>query len=253
MSAELCSSCHEPLLIEVEPDSDVEESKAAAQIQSVPDDVELSCGCHYHWECFLESYTITQCPNCVKNVSSLSPRGSQQVLVTLRNEGGVQERYDILPAATEEAYLRTYPEERKGHAYLEFCREGDIDAIIHMIKDSDEDEDKDEDEDDGEIADILRYRGTFEGIEGSGLHVAIRYNQQEVAWLLLALGSQLDWAKFPSLVLQAMQSLGLRKEDRNGEPDIRTLVDSDGRTPAALAQELGGLWTEWLNEGRLVP
>jgi len=49
MADEICSSCQEPLLIEVEPDSDVEDSKAVAQVQSVPDDVELSCGCHYHW------------------------------------------------------------------------------------------------------------------------------------------------------------------------------------------------------------
>lgn len=198
----------------------------------------------------MEAYSITQCPNCSKDISSLSTDRSQQVLVTLRNEGGVQEAYDILPAATEEAYLRAYPEERKGHAYLEFCREGDIDAIIHMIKDSEVDDDEDGEE---ETADILRYRGTFEGIEGSGLHVVVRYNQQEVAWLLLALGSQLDWDKFPSNVLQAMQSLGLRKEDRSGDPDIRTLVDSDGRTPADLAKQLGGIWQEWLKDGRLLP
>lgn len=201
-------------------------------------------------ECFLEAYTITQCPNCSKDISSLSPSGSQQVLVTLRNEGGVQEGYDILPAATEEAYLRAYPEERKGHAFLEFCREGDIDAVINMVKDTDEEE---EDAEEDRSSDILRYRGTFEGIEGSGLHVAIRYQQQEVAWLLLALASQLDWNKFPSIVLQAMQGVGLRKEDRNGEPDIRTLEDSEGRTPAALAQELGGIWTEWMTEGRFIP
>lgn len=155
-----------------------------------------------------------------------------------------------MPAATEEAYLRAYPEERRGHAYLEFCREGDLDAIIHMIKDSDEEDEEDQEEG---MGDILRYRGTFEGIEGSGLHVAIRYNQQEVAWLLLALGSQLEWENFPSVVLQAMQSLELRKEDRNGQPDIRTLVDSEGRTPADLAQQLGGVWVEWLREGRLMP
>ncbi|EXJ89589.1 hypothetical protein A1O3_02656 [Capronia epimyces CBS 606.96] len=251
MATEICSSCHEPLLIDFEPDSDIEDSKAVAQLQSVPDDVELSCGCHYHWECFLDAYTITQCPNCSKEISSLSPSQTQQVLVTLRNEGGVQEGYDILPAATEEAYLRAYPEERKGHAFLEFCREGDIDAIIHMIKDDDEDQEEDEQED--EHTDLLRYRGTFEGIEGSGLHVAIRYQQQEVAWLLLALGSQLEWDKFPAAVLEAMPGMGLRKEERNGEPDIRTLEDSEGRTPAALALELGGVWGEWLREGRLSP
>lgn len=200
-------------------------------------------------ECFLEAYTITQCPNCDKQISSLSSAGSQQVLVTLRNEGGIQEGYDILPAATEEAYLRAYPEERRSHAFLEFCREGDIDAIIHMIKDVDEEEEEEE----GGNGDILRYQGTFEGIEGSGLHVAIRYEREEVAWLLLALASQLDWDKFPAAVLQAMQGLGLQKEERNGEPDIRSLKDTEGRTPAALAQELGGIWTGWLSKGRLTP
>ena len=203
-------------------------------------------------ECFLEAYTITECPNCAKAISSLSSSGTQQVLVNLRNEGGRQENYDILPAATEEAYLQAYPEERKGHAYLEFCREGDIDAIIHLIKDSRDDSDNGED-DEEEIVDILRYRGTFEGIDGSGLHVAIRHNQQEVAWLLLALGSQLDWSKFSNVVLQAMQGLGLHKVDRNGEPDIRSLVDSEGRTAAALARQLGGVWEEWLRDDRLDP
>jgi ferredoxin len=49
MAELLCATCQEPLVLEVEPDSDFEESKAPAQVESVPDDVELSCGCHYHW------------------------------------------------------------------------------------------------------------------------------------------------------------------------------------------------------------
>jgi hypothetical protein len=180
----------------------------------------------------------------------LAAGGLQQVLVTLRNEGGAQENYDILPAATEEAYLRAYPEERKGHAYLEFCREGDLDALVHLIKDPAEDEGAEPEDD---TVDVLRYCGTFEGIEGSGLHVAIRYSQQEVAWLLLALGSRHDWAKFPPVVINAMHDLGLSKEDRIADPDIRTLKDNEGRSPADLAQQLGGVWTQWLADGRLHP
>jgi ferredoxin len=49
MADKECSSCHEPLLLEIEPDSDNEDSKAPAQVESIPDDVELSCGCHFHW------------------------------------------------------------------------------------------------------------------------------------------------------------------------------------------------------------
>ena len=200
-------------------------------------------------ECFLEAYTVTECPNCSKDISSLSPSGQQQVLCTVRNEGGVQEDFDILPSATEEAYLRTYPEERIAHAFLEFCREGDVDAIAHLVKDAE----LNDAEEEGDKVDILRYQGTFEGIKGSGLHVAIRHNQQEVAWLMLALGSTLDWGQFPPEVLQGMKQLNLRKEDRSAGTDVRSLLDNDGRTAAAVALEMGGVWSEWCNSGRLLP
>lgn len=272
MADQICASCHDTLWLEVEPDSDVEDSnsKTPAKTEAVPDDVELSCGCHYHWyvpslsctprgwkliqlprECFLEAYTITQCPNCTKDISSLSSTGQQQVLCIVRNEGGVQENYDILPSAIEESYLRAYPEERRGHAYLEFCREGDIDAIIHMIKDADHDDEDDDEREEQPDMDFLTYRGTFEGIEGSGLHVAIRYGREDVAWLLLALASTLDWAQFPPPVLHAMTSLGLSKEDRVAGIELRNIDDSDGQSPKALAEKLGGPWKAWVDSGRL--
>jgi hypothetical protein len=163
----------------------------------------------------------------------------------------VQEHYDILPSATEESYLRAYPEERRGHAYLEFCREGDIDAVIHMIKDTDDDEDEDEEHDGQPDTDILTYSGTFEGIEGTGLHVAIRYGREDVAWLLLALASSLDWSQFPPPVLQAMTSLGLSKDDRVAGVEIRSIADSGGQSPKALAEQLGGPWKQWVESGRL--
>lgn len=234
----------------VESDSEEEESKHTATPESVPDDIELSCGCHFHWECFLDAYTITQCPHCSKDISSLNNHGQQQVLCTVRNEGGEQPNFDILPTATEEAYLRAYPEERRGHAFLEFCREGDIDAMLHLIKD---DSEVDADADEQDHQDILRYQGTFEGIEGSALHVAIRYQREEVAWLLLAMASNLDWSQFPAPVLQAMESLGLSKDDRKASPDVRTLKDDKGRTPLALAQEIGGQWSGWIADGRFQP
>ena len=165
----------------------------------------------------------------------------------MRNEGGVQENFDILPSATEEAYLRAYPEERIGHAFLEFCREGDIDAIVHLIKDAE----LNDAEEESEKIDVLRYQGAFEGVEGSGLHVAIRYNQEEVAWLMLVLGSSLDWAQFPPQVLQGMNELNLSKEDRKSGIDVRSLRDSKGQTAAALAQDIGGLWSSWCDSGRL--
>lgn len=247
MATDTCAGCGDPLFLDIESDSEEEGSNGKAQDQheSVPDDVELSCGCHFHWECFLDAYTITECPSCSKNISSLSSTGQQQVLCTVRNEGGTQIDFDILPTATEEAYLRAYPEERKAHAFLEFCREGDMDAILHMIKDDEENDAEEED-----ALDLLRYCGTFEGIEGSGLHVAIRYNRVEVAWLMLILGSSMEWSAFPAEVLKEMDGV-LRKEDRKPFPDVRTLQDAAGRTPALLAQEVGGVWLEWVQSGRL--
>ncbi len=49
MADSVCATCQEPLLLEIEADSDVEDSKAAAATESIPDDVELSCACHFHW------------------------------------------------------------------------------------------------------------------------------------------------------------------------------------------------------------
>lgn len=178
----------------------------------------------------------------------MSSTGQQQVLCIVRNEGGTERDFDILPAATEEAYLRAYPEERRSHAFLQFCREGDVDAILALIRDDGEDADLGE----GDEQDILRYTGTFEGLGGSGLHVAVRYQREEVAWLLLALASDLDWSQFPPIVLQAMDSLGVSKADRRATPDIRTLRDEKYRTAAAVAEEVGKPWTQWLEDGRLI-
>ena len=35
--------------MEIEPDSEAEDSKATTESEKVPDDVELTCGCHFHW------------------------------------------------------------------------------------------------------------------------------------------------------------------------------------------------------------
>ena len=45
----MCVECQEPLYMEIEPDSEAEDSKALAEPEKVSDDVELTCGCHFHW------------------------------------------------------------------------------------------------------------------------------------------------------------------------------------------------------------
>ena len=51
MSTDVCASCYDPLVIEIDPDSDSETQAAGSSStpESIPDDVELGCGCHYHW------------------------------------------------------------------------------------------------------------------------------------------------------------------------------------------------------------
>ena len=173
-------------------------------------------------ECLLDQDTVLECSKCSQDVSS---DGRQRVLCTVRNEGGTQQDFDILPPAREEAYFRSNPEERRGHAFLEFCKDGDTDAIVHLVKDED-----------GEgHHDILRYQDAFGGSMETGLHVSIRHGQDTAVWLLLYLASNLDDASFPPHVKKALQNAGLTIKDRRPQPDIRSLTDSSDRTALDLA------------------
>lgn len=210
-------------------------------------------------QCLLDSYQITQCPSCNRDISTTSPTAGQQILCTLHNEGGVQENLDILPLLTEESYLRAYPEDRICRAFLEFCREGDVSAVVELLKSCGDDDDEDEDEDDMEDDDqgpkktmdeILRYQDPIGDMQ-SGLHAAVAGNSREIAWLLLLLASKLPELEFPALVYQEAASLAIMREDQTGKVDIRTLRDSQGRTAEQLAAEMGGVWHGWAGTGRL--
>jgi len=172
-------------------------------------------------------------------VATLSDSGTdEQVLCNLLNEGGLQEGLDILPLLAEESYLRAYPEERKARAFLEFCREGDSQAVFDLL-----DDDGEEDEDDGagksvpmDIADVLQYQDPL-GSLYSGLHTAVISGKVEVIWLLLLIASGLEMHRFPPQVVQAAEQLGAdRLFGVHSELlDIRTLKDADGQTAAMLA------------------
>ncbi|KAF1979818.1 hypothetical protein BU23DRAFT_496736 [Bimuria novae-zelandiae CBS 107.79] len=263
----VCVSCQKPLEVELEPDSDTEDvqmsasySKApAAAPETVPDDVHLNCGCHFHWDCLLSAYQITECPSCGKNLSSTSPTGDQQVLCILNNEGGLQENLDILPLLSEESYLKAYPNERKCRAFLEFCREGDMQAIIGMITGDSDDEDEDEemgDDDNAGTKDVgidalLRYQDPI-GEMQSGLHAAVQTQSREVAWLLLLLASNLPLLEFPPEVFQEAEAQGIMRGLTEDKTDIRSLRDANGKTAEDVAREVGGVWaTGWIGNGRL--
>jgi hypothetical protein len=266
-----CAKCNNPLVVEIGPDEDPDIEMSASQpgdtTETFPDDVHLSCGCHFHWECLLDSYELAKCPNCSNEIISSPPSGSsgaaegaQQILVDLNNEGGLQEQIDIFPILKEESYLRAYPEERKCRAFLEFCREGDHRAIVDLLKSCDEqpdDGDVDLDEMNEAAAassktpdEILRYQDPI-GEMASGLHAAAANGHREVAWLLLLLASQLPELDIPALVFQEAAALGVMREDQDGKVDIRSLRDAQGRTAEDVAKEFGIIWNGWIGNGRL--
>lgn len=218
--------------------------------------------------CLLSSYTFTECPCCGKDLTKITEQGTQQVLCNIKNEGGYQACVDILPLLTEECYLKTFPDERRARAFLEFCREGDVEAIVGLLgeeaayEDDDDDEECEDDEKDEETEkdgdetkengiDVLRYQDSTSLME-SALHIAIRHGRIEVAWLLLLLASTLPISEFPPEVLQAAEQLHLSREEQCGKVDIRTIKNEEGMTAAELASVLGGLWNDWLISGRLI-
>ena len=164
----------------------------------------------------------------------------QQILCNLNNEGGLQEGLDILPLLVEDNYLRTYPEERKSRAFLEFCREGDVEAIVDLLDDENDEDDEQKDmlTREHDATEVLQYQDPL-GSMYSGLHVAVIHGKLEVVWLLLFIASNLDIHHFPTNVLQAAQELGARRllGNENGPIDIRTLRDADGMTAAEHAAD----------------
>ncbi|KAK8153401.1 hypothetical protein BKA80DRAFT_284766 [Phyllosticta citrichinensis] len=261
-----CAACHDPLVVEIDPQGDdvdvpaaasSSSAAAAAAPQTVPDDIHLvACGCHYHWQCLLDAYSVTECPGCGASIVSQAADGGQQVLSNIDNEGGAQQNVDILPLLSEEGYLKAYPEERKCRAFLEFCRQGDVEAVVEMLQgghddDSDEDEDEDADAMDTgapprDSVDLLRYQDAL-GDNSSALHAAVASGSQEVAWVLLLLSSNLDLSHFPPQVLDEAKALGLARDDQTAaKVDIRSLRDAEGRTAEDLAAMHGGVWQPWL-------
>lgn len=271
----VCAKCSKPLEVEVDAfDSDAEDEdvemnqggqSSEQPTETVPDDVHLSCGDHFHWECLLESYEISKCPACSRDITSNTSSGSSatasnaKILVDLNNEGGLQQQIDIFPILQEESYLRAYPEERKSRAFLEFCREGDHRAIVDLLKSCTQTPDDPVDGEDMETDftgsskspdEILRYQDPIGDMQ-SGLHAAAANGHREVAWLLLLLASNYPELEFPALVFQEAATMGIMREDQAGKADIRTLKDAHGRTAEDVAKETGVIWNGWIGNGRL--
>jgi len=254
----VCAKCQDPLVFEVNDhsDSDEENTSMDATQRTVADDVTLSCGDHFHWQCLIDSFETSQCPKCKRDITSSPPGGSSsssskpQLLVSINNEGGLQENEDIFPILQEEAYIRAHPEDVKSRAFLEFCREGDHRAIADLLNSNDEDL-EDMAGPAKSPAEILRYQDPIGGMQ-SGLHAAAANGHREVAFLLLLLASEMPEQDFPALVFQEAAAMGIMREDQTGLVDIRSLQDAQGRTAEDVAKQEGGaVWHGWAGKGWL--
>ncbi|PSS27406.1 hypothetical protein M430DRAFT_32152 [Amorphotheca resinae ATCC 22711] len=252
-----CKICSQELIIELDPEdfNEATSSAAGGSSTSVPDDLLLTCGCHFHWQCFLDEspqiVTSLACPSCNRFVGSTSTtlEGAQQlqVLTKYHNEGGIQVDLDVLPLIKEEAYLVANPAARPARAFMTMCSEGDVGGIIELLKAIEEDEDDDE----GSMssAELLRYQDPLDGMK-TGLHIAIEKSREEAVWLLLWLASSVPTAAFPAEVSQASQAMGQGRDTARG-PDIRGLRDEQERTARDIAATMGNTWAGFLATGLL--
>lgn len=255
--ADVCATCNDPLTVSIDvsddDDSDNEQltnGSSAAAKKTLPDDVRLhACGHHLHWQCLLDAFSFTACPSCNQDIVTPHPSGQPdakgQVLCDLTNEGGHQEAIDILPQLEEEGYLKAYPEERKARAFLEFCGQGDLEAMLGVLGDDQADEGEDV------LAfDVLRYQDQLHDMK-SALHAAVMSGNEQIVWILLYLASDMPHEQFPSELREEAQGMGLPRSNGPGNVDIRTIKDKSGRTAEDVAREMGGSWDSWISSGRL--
>lgn len=257
----ICKVCDEPLLVPLDDEEDDGPSGASSSApQTVPDDLQLPCGCHYHWQCCLDqashiALNLT-CPSCdahlVANTSGPSvtnpvfhtSQAQPSIVCRYESDGGVEENYNILPTLTEEAYLESHPEERRSRAFLTMCGEGDVLGAVELLKDA-----AAEGED---VRAIVLYRDSLANGK-SALHLAIEKGQEETVWLLLYLGSpKLPIESFPHEALNAALSMGVDRMPSGGE-DIASLRDEGGASAEDYAREMAPQWDRLVSAGVLKP
>ncbi|KAM4065933.1 zinc finger domain-containing protein [Hirsutella rhossiliensis] len=249
-----CKACDEPLVLGVDDDQGDDASP-----DTVPDDLQLGCGCHFHWECLMEEASAValslKCPSCESFLavnragpSSTNPflqsASGTPILARYNNEGGVQEQLDIFPSITEEAYLQNNPEARPARALHIMCSEGDVNGVVELLQRTQDQV--------SDVASLVRYQDPLAEMK-SGLHLAVEKGHEEVVWLLLWLSSTMATESFPMPARNAAESMGLGRLSVQSDGDIRGLQDGRGRTAEHIAQERPGSWSAILQVGALSP
>lgn len=60
---DVCITCRKPLILEIDSEDDdesthSEDSSRSDAGRTVPDSVELTCGCHFHWSVPARAFTV---------------------------------------------------------------------------------------------------------------------------------------------------------------------------------------------------
>ena len=205
-------------------------------------------------QCLLDAYHEPECPACGEAIYLHNDAGATKVLCRLHNEGGVQENLGIFPFLQEEAHLKIHPEQRRARAFLQFRRDFDLEGVLSVLQDVlEDDEQKAGFEDEGErmsTLNILRYQDPLGDFQ-SPLHAAVTSGNQDLAWLVLYVGSTLPNDNFPSDLFQQAHTIGLERVCNEADADVRNSQDGQSRMAAQLAAETGGVWSDWVQSGRL--
>ena len=188
-----------------------------------------------------------QCPSCGENISNSAPgsscaAGGPAILVRYTNEGGKQEGLDISSSVEEEAYLEAHPEAAPARAFHLMCAGGDLDGLVELLYQSGDQI--------PDLGSMIRYQDPLSGLK-SGLHLAVENRHEGVAWLLLWLSSSLPSNVFPVEARQGVESIGLGRLNVSSDADVRSLMDGEGRTAAALSAELGSPFLSIADSGFL--
>lgn len=162
------------------------------------------------------------------------------------NEGGVQTDIDLLPFITEEAYLDSHPEARPARAVQVMCSQGDVTGVVELLRDASDQV--------TDLGSLVRYQDPLSAMK-SALHLAVENTQEEALWLLLWLASAMPTTAFPEPARQAAEAMGVGRLTVTPDGDIRSLRDSQGRTPEDLARQMqmSASWSGLVEAGVLSP
>jgi len=127
-----CAICDEPLLV---PDTDSPKSTTTFFL----DDVELNCHHHFRWSCFADydreaPTNRSSCPAC----GSPTLSSSGLLIVTIRNEGGVTENFNLGAELDEEAFYDAHPQLKCARAFLGLMAQREFDAAAELLHSGDD-------------------------------------------------------------------------------------------------------------------